>query len=55
MINPNWTVRGEYLYYGFTGALGGTTLFPSVPGVVVTQNWNKFNVSVGRVGVNYKF
>jgi outer membrane immunogenic protein len=54
MIAPNWAVRAEYLYYAFTGAVSGSTLFPAVP-VTVTANANKLNTSVARVGLDYKF
>ncbi len=54
MIAPNWAVRAEYLYYGFTGAVSGSTLFPAV-GATVQANASKFNTSVARVGLDYKF
>jgi outer membrane immunogenic protein len=55
MIAPNWSLRGEYLYYGFTNNLNtGALVFP-VSGTTVTGNVNKFNTSVVRLGLDYKF
>jgi outer membrane immunogenic protein len=53
MIAPNWSLRGEYLYYGFTSNLTSTAL--TIPGATITGNANKFNTSVARLGLNYKF
>lgn len=58
LLTPNWTLRGEYLYYAFSGV---TSTAPCIacgpgffngPGVFV---WNNNNVQVARVGVSYKF
>jgi outer membrane immunogenic protein len=55
MIAPNWSLRGEYLYYGFTNNLNsGALVFPA-SGTTVTGNVNKFNTSVVRLGLDYKF
>jgi outer membrane immunogenic protein len=55
MIAPNWSLRGEYLYYGFTNSLNsGAVLFP-VAGASLAGNLNKFNTSVVRIGLDYKF
>jgi outer membrane immunogenic protein len=57
MIAPNWALRGEYLYYGFTGNNNnnsGTLVFP-VSGVAVAGNTGKLNTSVVRIGLDYKF
>jgi outer membrane immunogenic protein len=59
MIAPKWTVRAEYLFYGFDGGSTNTITFPgtcnSSPtcGVNVTTGHN--NISVVRLGVNYMF
>jgi outer membrane immunogenic protein len=53
MIAPNWSLRGEYLYYGFTDSLNSTAL--GLPGATINGNTNKFNTSVARVGLDYKF
>lgn len=55
MLAPNWTVRGEYLYYGFSGNNGNTVGFAGAPGSTFTVASNKQNISVFRVGLNYKF
>jgi outer membrane immunogenic protein len=55
MLTPNWTVRGEYLYYD----LGSTRVF----GAPFNQPANGFGAdalyttrgSIARVGLNYKF
>jgi opacity protein-like surface antigen len=58
MIAPNWTLRGEYLYYGFNGnnnnSNNGTLVFP-IAGVAVTANTGNLNTSVVRIGLDYKF
>ena len=54
MIDANWLVRAEYLYYGFTGAVSGSSLFPVLP-AVATINTGNFNTSVARIGISYKF
>jgi outer membrane immunogenic protein len=56
MIAPNWALRGEYLYYGFTGNNNNTpTLTFPMAGVTVTGNTGKLNTSVVRIGLDYKF
>ena len=56
MIAPNWSLRGEYLYYGFTGNNNnnGALVFPA-SGVAVTGTTGKLNTSVVRIGLDYKF
>jgi outer membrane immunogenic protein len=57
MIAPNWALRGEYLYYGFTGNNNnntGTLVFP-IAGASVTGTTGKLNTSVVRIGLDYKF
>ena len=54
MINANWMVRAEYLYYGFTGAVSSTNLIFAIP-AVVTANAGNFNTSVAHIAINYKF
>jgi outer membrane immunogenic protein len=53
MIDANWLVRAEYLYYGFTGVVSGSNSFPVLP-AIVTANAPKFNTSVARIGISYK-
>jgi outer membrane immunogenic protein len=55
MIAPNWSVRGEYLYYGFNNNNNSGTLVFPVSGVAVTGNTGKLNTSVVRIGLDYKF
>jgi outer membrane immunogenic protein len=59
MLNGNWTVRGEYLYYSFDGA-SATVPLTSVPPPAVlasraTYTFGDLDLHVLRVGVNYKF
>ena len=56
MIAPNWSLRGEYLYYGFTGNNNnnGALVFPAT-GLAVTGTSGKLNTSVARIGLDYKF
>jgi outer membrane immunogenic protein len=53
MINPNWLVRAEYLYYGFNGPVTGSNSFLVLP-AVVTANAGNFNTSIARIGISYK-
>jgi hypothetical protein len=59
MIVPKWTARAEYLFYDFnsgsTNAVTMTGPCNNTPtcGVNVTTGHN--NVSVARLGVNYRF
>ena len=60
MINPNWLLRAEYLYYKFDsgGASGGLPYFgPTAFGVAApTFTWgNNYNIQAVRVGASYKF
>jgi outer membrane immunogenic protein len=57
MIAPNWALRGEYLYYGFTGNNNnnnGALIFPAT-GLAVTGTTGKLNTSVVRLGLDYRF
>jgi outer membrane immunogenic protein len=60
MVAPNWTVKGEYLYYDL-GHMSGTPppITVTVAGTVFTavgvSSAAHFNGSIGRVGVNYHF
>jgi outer membrane immunogenic protein len=54
MIAPNWSVRGEFLYYTFAGTVTGTNTFPAV-GTNVAEGTAKFNTGIARVGIDYKF
>jgi outer membrane immunogenic protein len=58
MVAPNWTVRGEYLYYDFSNGnnangLGLPNCAGGACGVNVSSASN--NISVFRLGANYKF
>ena len=62
MFAPNWTVRGEYLYYDLGDVTLNSTLNINaafVPPVLVTtvgiQSAAHYHGSIARVGVNYKF
>jgi outer membrane immunogenic protein len=52
MIAPNWMVRAEYLYYGFSGTVNNVT---PILGGGVSHSWSNTNTSVARIGLNYKF
>jgi outer membrane immunogenic protein len=60
LISPNWTVRAEYLHYGFSGSFTDVVVSP-VTGIgagaaaTIIQSWAVNNVEVVRVGANYKF
>jgi outer membrane immunogenic protein len=57
MVARNWTVRGEYLYYNFSGA--DTFALPiancAIPGCGVNVTTASNNINVFRLGANYKF
>jgi hypothetical protein len=59
MIAPKWTARAEYLFYDFNGGstntvtLVGPCRTTPTCGVNVTTGHN--NISVARLGVNYRF
>jgi outer membrane immunogenic protein len=57
LINPNWSVRGEYLYYKFTGATSATVTGGAIApaGSFTTHSIGNFDVNVVRLGLNYKF
>lgn len=56
MIAPNWMVRAEYLYYGFSGNVNNSAaISPVFGGGFINHNWDKMNVNVVRLGLNYKF
>jgi outer membrane immunogenic protein len=54
MIAPNWSLRGEYLYYGFQGNLNSPGVVFPVAGATLNGSVNKFNTSVFRLGLDYK-
>jgi outer membrane immunogenic protein len=54
MLAPNWSLRGEYLYYGFQGNLNGPVIVFPAAGATLNGSVNKFNTSVFRVGLDYK-
>jgi outer membrane immunogenic protein len=63
MLNPNWLLRGEYLFYRFDGTVGGT-VGPSVTTTPPTCNgfacnatysfFGRLDVNVVRVALSYK-
>jgi outer membrane immunogenic protein len=59
MLGNNWTLRAEYLHYGFDGVnatVGAALPSPVVaPGLSATYGWNPLNINLLRLGVNYKF
>jgi opacity protein-like surface antigen len=56
LINPNWSLRGEYLYYKFTDVANTTVAGGAiVPGTFTTHNLGNMNINIFRVAVNYKF
>jgi hypothetical protein len=67
MLAPNWTVRGEYLYYDFSngnnarvlglpncGTGTGTGIAGVGPPCGVNLSSASNNISVFRLGANYK-
>jgi outer membrane immunogenic protein len=52
-LAPNWTVRGEYLYYSTDGVSAVAT--PSVGPPSINFTWDHTNVHVVRFALNYKF
>ena len=58
LVTDHWTVRGEYLYYNFSNSNHNTLNFPvCLGGGTCGANlaFGSANVSVARLGVNYKF
>jgi outer membrane immunogenic protein len=55
MFTPNWTIRGEYLYYNLGSASSIGLPIPANPPFAVGYNWNDTQVHVGRFAINYKF
>jgi outer membrane immunogenic protein len=53
----HWLLRAEYLYYGFNNGPNviGIPTLPANAGFPSNYVWGRDNVSVGRVGVAYKF
>jgi outer membrane immunogenic protein len=55
---PNWSVRAEYLYYGFDGTTSSASFLPAPCGgcaLPVNYRWSSGDVQSARVGVAYKF
>jgi len=55
-MTKNWLVRAEYLYYHFSSGLN--VIAPDIAPVAFNPSnfsWNATNISVGRVGLSYKF
>ena len=62
MIDSNWSVRAEYLYYSFDGGPTATAplvqtglVDPTTAGSTATYRFGDLNIHVARVAVNYKF
>jgi outer membrane immunogenic protein len=58
-LGDDWTLRAEYLHYGF-GNVSATTgaVLPSpvaVGGLSATYVWSPLNIDIMRLGLNYKF
>ena len=49
MFAPNWSAKGEYMYYNF-----GNARFVS-PGALVALNNFHFDEHTFKVGINYRF
>jgi outer membrane immunogenic protein len=56
LINPNWSVRAEYLYYKFTGGTSAAVNAGGVApaGTFTTHTFGNFDANVVRLGLNYK-
>jgi outer membrane immunogenic protein len=59
MLGNDWTLRAEYLHYGF-GSVSATTgaVLPhpvAVGGLSGTYVWSPLNIDIMRLGLNYKF
>jgi outer membrane immunogenic protein len=53
-IWQNWSIKAEYLYANFGHSGGNATIF--LPGAVAVTNKNRdSNVSIVRLGLNYRF
>ncbi len=56
---PHWTVKGEYLYYDLGNVDYSSSLISGAGGAVFTNatvnTHARFNGSIARIGVNYKF
>jgi outer membrane immunogenic protein len=59
MLGNSWTLRAEYLHYGFDGANASVAaVLPNpvvVHGLSASYGWSPLNLNVLRLGVNYKF
>jgi outer membrane immunogenic protein len=62
MFMPNWSLKGEYLYYDLgnvTWHLSPNQSFSTFTGAVRETNLSasrtRFNGSIARVGLNYHF
>lgn len=56
MITNHWSIRGEYLFYGFNGKNNNPLLFAACSGSGCGENisTNQMNINTLRLGVNYK-
>ena len=54
---PNWTLRGEYLYYSTPGVSAIAVQNPvcAPPGCREEYNWDRTKVHVARLAINYRF
>lgn len=59
MLGNDWTLRAEYLHYGFDSVRATTgPVLPSpvaVGGLSATYVWSPLNIDIMRLGLNYKF
>jgi outer membrane immunogenic protein len=61
-LGPRWTAKAEYLYYdlgsvsyALPGLVANAPTFPAPTWVAAAQSTAKFNGSIARLGLNYKF
>jgi outer membrane immunogenic protein len=56
MIQPNWLLRFEFLYYGFNGTSSTVPVVPFTPNHPANvYSWGSSNIGVARIGLSYKF
>ncbi len=58
LVAQSWTVRAEYLFYGFPGHTASAACTRCNPGAFSGDGvftWDKYTMSSLRVGVSYKF
>ncbi|MBV9969654.1 MAG: outer membrane beta-barrel protein, partial [Xanthobacteraceae bacterium] len=59
LLGPEWTLRAEYLHYGFDGVTTTTgAVLPNpvaVGGLSATYVWSPLNINLMRLGLDYRF